>query len=141
MRVLLDTNVIISAVTTRGLCGDVFRAVLSDHDLVTCRKILHEVQRTLRSKFSVPAELIAEYVELISDDAIVAEPGDMPVVQIKDRDDVEIIAAAIAGDVDVLVTGDAELQGLKSIQGVRVLSPRAFWEDLKAQRGGAPDGR
>ena len=141
MRVLLDTNVIISAVTTRGLCADVFRAVLSDHDLVTCRKILHEVQRILRSKFSVPAELIAEYVELISDDAIMAEPGGMPVVQIKDRDDVEIIAAAIAGDVDVLVTGDAELQGLKSIQGVRVLSPRAFWEDLKAQRGDAPDGR
>ena len=27
MRVLLDTNVIVSAVTTRGLCADVFRAV------------------------------------------------------------------------------------------------------------------
>ena len=141
MRVLLDTNVIVSSVSTRGLCGDVFRAALSDHDLVTCRKILHEVQRILRSKFSVPAELTSEYVELISDDAIVAEPGDMPVVQIKDMDDVEIIAAAIAGDVDVLVTGDAELQGVKSIQGVRVLSPRAFWEELKAQHDDAPDGR
>jgi len=141
MRVLLDTNVIISAVTTRGLCSDVFRAVLSDHDLVTCRKILHEIQRILRSKFSVPAELIAEYVELLSHDAIMAEPGDMAVVQIKDRDDVEIIAAAITGAVDVLVTGDAELQALTSIQGVRVLSPRAFWEELKAQHGDVPDGR
>ena len=133
MRVLLDTNVIISAVATRGLCADVLRAVLSDHGLVTCRGILHEVRRILRSKFSLPAELISEYVELISHDAILAEPGAMPLVQIKDRDDVEIIAAAIAGDVDVLVTGDAELQGIKSIQGVRVLSPRAFWEELKAQ--------
>jgi putative PIN family toxin of toxin-antitoxin system len=141
MRVLLDTNVIVSAVTTRGLCSDVFRAVLSDHDLVTCRKILHEIQRILRSKFSVPAELIAEYVELLSHDAIMAEPGDMAVVQIKDRDDVEIIAAAITGAVDVLVTGDAELQALTSIQGVRVLSPRAFWEELKAQHGDVPDGR
>jgi putative PIN family toxin of toxin-antitoxin system len=141
MRVLLDTNVIVSAVTTRGLCGDVFRAVLSDHDLVTCRKILHEVQRILRSKLSVPADVISEYVELISHDAIMAEPGDMPAVPIKDRDDVEIITAAIAGDVDVLVTGDAELQALKRMQGVRILSPRAFWEDLKAQHSDAPDGR
>jgi predicted nucleic acid-binding protein len=62
-------------------------------------------------------------------------------VQIKDRDDVEIIAAAIAGDVNVLVTGEAELQGLKSIQGVRVLSPRAFWEALKVQQDDALDGR
>ena len=141
MRVLLDTNVIISVVTTRGLCADVFRAVLSDHDLVTCRKILHEVQRILRSKFSVPAELIFEYLELISHDAILAEPGGMPVVLIKDRNDLEIIAAAIAGDADVLVTGDAELQGIKSVQTVRVLSPRAFWEELKAQQGDAPAGR
>jgi uncharacterized protein len=141
MRVLLDTNVVVSAVTTRGLCADVFRAVLSDHDLITCRKSLHEVRRILRSKFSVPAELISEYVELISHDAILAEPGDMPVVQIKDRDDVAILAAALAGEVNVLVTGDAELQGLKSIQGVRVLSPRAFWEALKVQQGDAPDGR
>ena len=33
MRVLLDTNVIVSAVTTRGLCADVFRAVLAAHEL------------------------------------------------------------------------------------------------------------
>lgn len=141
MRVLLDTNVIISAVTTRGLCADVFRAVLSDHDLVTRRKILHEVQRILRSKFSVPAELVSEYVELVSRGAILAAPGETPVVRIKDRDDLEIIAAAIAGDAHVLVTGDVELQGIKNIQTVRVLSPRAFWEELKAHHGDAPAGR
>ena len=141
MRVLLDTNVIISAVTTRGLCTDVFRAVLSDHDLLTCRRVLDEVQRVLRSKFSVPAELVSEYINLISHDAILAEPDRMPVTPIKDKADLEIIAAAIAGDAHVLVTGDAELQGIKSIQTVRVLSPRAFWEELKAQQGDAPAGR
>ena len=136
MRVLLDTNVIVSAVTTRGLCADVFRAVLSDHDLITCGKVLDEVQRILRAKFSVPAELVSEYIELIWHDTIMAEPAGRPAVSIKDRDDVEIVAAAIAADVHILVTGDAELQRIKVVQGVRVLSPRAFWEELKVQQGG-----
>jgi putative PIN family toxin of toxin-antitoxin system len=142
MRVLLDTNVIVSAVTTRGLCADVFRVVLSEHDLVTCSKVLHEVRRILRNKFAVPEEVISEYLELISQDAIMVEPKDLPGIRIKvkDKDDVEIVAAAVAGNVQVLATGDAELQGIKTIQTVRVLSPRAFWQELKAQQGDAPDG-
>ena len=143
MRVLLDTNVIVSAVTTRGLCADVFRVVLSEHDLVTCSKVLREARRILRNKFAVPEEVISEYFELTSQDAIMVEPKDLPGIRIKvkDKDDVEIVAAAVAGNVQVLVTGDAELQGIKTIQTLRVLSPRAFWQVLKAQQGDAPDGR
>ena len=141
MRVLLDTNVIVSAVTTRGLCADVFRVVLSEYGLVTCSKVLHEVRRILRNKFAVPVVVTSEYLDLLSQDAIVVEPKGLPGIRIKDKDDIEIVAAAVAGKVQVLVTGDAELQGIKTIQTVRVLSPRAFWQELKARQGDAPDGR
>jgi putative PIN family toxin of toxin-antitoxin system len=133
VRVLLDTNVIVSAVTTRGLCADVFRAVLAAHELVTCAKVLQEVRRILGIKFDVPEQLIAEYLELIGQDAIVAEPEDLPDLPIQDRDDVAIVAAAIAAKAEVLVTGDHELQSLKNVGKVRILSPRAFWEELTAQ--------
>jgi putative PIN family toxin of toxin-antitoxin system len=126
VRVLLDTNVIVSAVTTRGLCADVFRAVLSAHELVTCAQVLQEVRRILGMKFDVPEQLIAEYLELIGQDAIV----DLP---IQDRDDAEIVAAAIGAKAEVLVTGDHELQSLKNIGQLRIISPRAFWEELTAQ--------
>ena len=130
MRVLLDTNVIVSAVTTRGLCADVFRAVLAEHELVTCLMVLQEVRRILSMKFGVPEQLIAEYLELIGQEAILAEFEDLPDLPIKDRDDAEIVAAAISARVQVLVTGDHELQSLKNIGQVRILSPRAFWEEL-----------
>jgi putative PIN family toxin of toxin-antitoxin system len=133
VRVLLDTNVIVSAVTTRGLCADVFRAVLAAHELVTCAKVLQEVRRILGIKFDVPEQLIAEYLELIGQDAIVAEPEDLPDLPIQDRDDVAIVAAAIGAKAEVLVTGDHELQSLKNVGKVRILSPRAFWEELTAQ--------
>ncbi len=133
MRVLLDTNVIVSAVTTRGLCADVFRAVLAAHELVTCPRVLQEVRRVLGMKFGVPEQLIEEYLELISQDAILAEPEDQPDLPIEDRDDAAIVAAALSAGAQVLVTGDHELQSLKSIGKVRIISPRAFWEELTGQ--------
>ena len=45
----------------------------------------------------------------------------------------EIVAAAIGARAQVLVTGDHELQSLKNIGKVRIISPRAFWEELTAQ--------
>jgi putative PIN family toxin of toxin-antitoxin system len=133
MRVLLDTNVIVSAVTTRGLCADVFRAVLAAHELVICPQVLKEVRRILGMKFGVPEQLIAEYLELISQEAILTKPEDLPDLAIEDQADAAIVAAAIVAKAEVLVTGDHELQGLKNIRNVRIISPRAFWEELTTQ--------
>jgi uncharacterized protein len=133
VRVLLDTNVIISAVATRGLCADVFRAVLAAHELVTCAQVLQEVRRILRMKFDVPEPLIAEYLELLGQEAIVAEFEGPPDLPIQDQDDAEIVAAAISARAEVLVTGDHELQSLKNIGQLRIISPRAFWEELTGQ--------
>ena len=133
MRVLLDTNVLVSAVTTRGLCADVFRAVLAAHELVTCAQVIQEIRSILGIKFDVLEQLIAEYLELIGQDAIAAEFEGLPDLPIQDRDDAAIVAAAIGARAEVLVTGDHELQGLKNVGQLRIISPRAFWEELKAQ--------
>jgi putative PIN family toxin of toxin-antitoxin system len=134
MKVFLDTNVIVSAVTTRGLCADVFRTVLAEHELITSSRVLQEVRRILKVKFEVPDVLIVEYLELIEQDAVMAEFKDLPHLPIKDKDDIEIVAAAVNAGAHVLVTGDREVQNIKSIKNVRVLSPRAFWEELTANQ-------
>jgi len=133
MRVLLDTNVLVSAVATRGLGADVFRAVLAAHELVICPKVLQEVRRILGMNFGVPEKLSAEYLELIGQEAIVAESADPPDLPLQDRDGAEIVAAALAARAQVLVTGDHELQSLQNIRQVRIISPRAFWEELTGQ--------
>ena len=87
----------------------------------------------MHMKFGVPEQLITEYLELIGQDAIVAEPEDLPDLPIQDQDDAAIVAAALGARAEVLVTGDHELQSLKSIGKVRIISPRAFWEELTGQ--------
>ena len=132
MRVLLDINVLASAATTRGLCADVLREVLAKHELVVCSQIFSELRRILQSKFGMPSDLIKGFVRLLQQDTILSKPGDLPQVNLKDKDDLGILAAAQSGGADVVVTGDKELQNLGDFSGIKIVSPRQFWQKLTA---------
>jgi len=138
MKVFLDTNVLASAAATRGLCADVLREVFASHELFISGQVLIELKRVLQLKFRVTQELIDEFIELLERDSIPAQPGELPRIELKDSDDLTILGAAISAGADVLVTGDQELLELNRVSNLEVLSPRQFWEKLKAQqqRGG-----
>jgi putative PIN family toxin of toxin-antitoxin system len=133
MRVVLDTNVLASAAATRGLCADVLREVLAEHDLVICKQITDELKRILVGKFGAAPSLVREFLWLIRQDTTVVRPRSVPDVTLKDQDDLGILAAATAAGADVLVTGDKELQDLGHIESTAILSPRAFWQQLTGQ--------
>jgi len=133
VRVFLDTNVLASAAATRGLCADVLREVLASHELLTSAQVLSELRRVLRTKFGVDQDLIDDFIWLMRQDTVLARPGQLPSVDIQDQDDLPILSAAISAEADVFVTGDKELLGIDRIEKLAVLSPRQFWEKLKAQ--------
>ena len=131
MRVFLDTNVLVSAFTTRGLCEDVLREVLASHDLIVSAHLLNELERTLRGKFKIPKTLISEILIFLGEDTILSKVGDFPNVNIKDQDDLAMLSCALEGRADIFVTGDKELIELRRVSDLEILSPRAFWEKLK----------
>jgi len=134
MRVFLDTNVIISASATRGLCADVFREVLLSHELIVSEFLLAEVSRVLSTKFGANAEIIESVIQILNQDTIFSQPLDSPDVTIRDRDDLLILASALAGRAEVLITGGKELLALGSIQDFEIISPRQFWEKIVGQQ-------
>lgn len=134
MRVFLDTNVLVSAFAARGLCADLFELVLLEHDLTVGRNVLRELAKALRVKVKLPAPLAAEIIDLVSSEAarIVDE---VAAIDVKvDPDDALVLGEALAGQVDVFVTGDAALLRLGAIGSLEIASPRRFWEILKAHR-------
>ena len=134
MRVFLDTNVLVAAVATRGLCADVFRAVLASHELVVSQQVLDEARRVLRVKLGVSPGPVADFIRLLDQEAEVAPPARVPGIELKDRDDLPILGAAVAARAEVLVTGDRELVELGHVEGMRVVTPRQFWEGLRSHR-------
>ncbi|MFZ4694069.1 MAG: putative toxin-antitoxin system toxin component, PIN family [Verrucomicrobiia bacterium] len=132
MRVFLDTNILVSATATRGLCTDVLRVTMEFHELVVSEHLFEELERTLKTKFEAPADLIVETLEMLRQDAVIATSEPLAKVFLKDRNDLAIVSAAIQGGAEVLVTGDKEILALGRVGTLEIVSPRQFWEREKA---------
>ena len=133
MKVFLDTNVLVSATATRGLCADVLRAVLTSHQLVVSESLFIELERVLLKKFGVPGNLVAELLETLKQDALFSSPTSLPNIEIRDKDDVLILSCAVSAEADIFVTGDEELLKLGEVEKLEIISPRMFWERLKTE--------
>jgi putative PIN family toxin of toxin-antitoxin system len=127
---LLDTNVLASAIATRGLCAELFEAVLHDHELLTCDAVVRELHRVLEAKLRVASTVAADFCTLLRSEAEIIATQLSPGSSIEDPDDAPIIACALAGRADLFVTGDKALLGLKTIDGMPVISPRELWDRL-----------
>ena len=132
MRVFLDTNVLVSAFASRGLCTEVLELVLLDHDLIVGRNVLRELDKALRRKIKLPAARSAEIIDFVSSEAIQivgkAEPASANV----DTDDAVVLGEALAGRAGAFVTGDAMLLRIATVGTLRIVSPRQFWELLRS---------
>lgn len=132
MRVFLDTNVLVSALATRGLCAELYERLLIEHEVVIGEPVVAEVLDIMRRKFRAGDELQAKVeAELRLPEIVPAQPA-APNLPIQDREDPWIIACALAGKADCFVTGDAELLGLVKAENLPVFSPRVCWEKLLA---------
>ena len=133
MRVFLDTNVLVSAVATRGLCADVLREILVSHQLVISSPLIDELKNILHTKIGIPQEIISDFIELLTQDSIFSEKTSLTHIDIRDEDDIIIISTALNENAEIFITGDKELLELGIIQSMRIVSPRMFWEALKTQ--------
>jgi len=132
VKVFLDTNVLASALTTRGLCADLFEVVLQSHELLISDYVLRELERILPGKLGQSESITEEFVSLLRTEALLIT-DEHPVPSLPDADDEPILASALAGQADIFVTGDKALAELKSIEQIPIVSPRRFWEILSSQ--------
>lgn len=136
MRVCLDTNVLVAAFATRGLCADVLRAVLAEHDLVVGEVILDEVRHILSAKFGLPPDRITAVEGVLTSVPVVARPAAPDRLRMRDPDDAWIVATAVAGSADVLVTGDQDLLAVADDAPIPIVTPRQFWQLLRESSKG-----
>ena len=131
MRVFLDTNVLVAAFATRGLCADVARVVLAEHQLITGEVVLTELLEVLDRRIKLPVATVDDILALLRDQEVVPKPRKPSEVPVRDPDDRWILASAMAGRADVLVTGDHDLLDVADKAPLPILTPRGFWDLLR----------
>lgn len=134
MRVFLDTNVLVAAFATRGLCADLLRAVLAEHELLSSATVVEELTRTLVVKVRVPEATVREIAGFLRASAAFPDTAaGPPPVAVRDPDDAVILSEALVLRADVLVTGDRDLLEAGEIPGISILDPRGFWQRVRAE--------
>ena len=138
IRAVLDTNALASgALISQGVLPtiiDLWRD--GAFALVFSEEIMIELSHTLAKPYfltRLTTKDTEDYVELLDTAGeMVAVTSPVSGVATHPEDDL-ILATAVDGKADYLVTGDKKLQQLKNYQGVAIVSPREFLDILKAQ--------
>jgi putative PIN family toxin of toxin-antitoxin system len=127
MKIVLDTNVYIAALLSRGLCAEVYQHCLEHQEIILSDYILKEIQKNLVRKLGQSAADTAEALEIMAEGATRVTPQTFDKPICRDSSDDPILGTAVAGMAQYIVTGDDDLLSLKHYKHIRIISPRDFW--------------
>jgi len=131
LKVFLDTNVLISSFITRGLCADVFRIILAEHELLLSTYILNEVENILAEKISLPSGQIQDILQFLNSFKIITDHNPPLKIDLRDKNDIPVLAAALNSGADILVTGDKDLLNMTRVYNIEIVDPKAFLKIVK----------
>ena len=129
MRAVIDTNVLVSGLLWHGPSNALLTQVRAAAiDLITSPALLEELADVIsRKKFAAilerttrtPERILSELRALA--EVVIAPPLPKPVC--RDPDDDAVLACALAGRVDLIVSGDDDLLVLNNFEGIRIVKP------------------
>lgn len=126
MRILLDTNVIISALFFGGKPRTILQSVVKkEHVAVTTPVLLSELTDVLRKKFGYSKEAATAVDHRLRKQNEIVFPREMIDV-LTDTPDNRVLEGAIEGKCDVIITGDVGLLKLKKYRNIQIISPEEF---------------
>lgn len=131
MRIVLDSNVIIAAFAARGLCSALFEYCLESHNLVLCEELLGEVIEKLKNKIRLPNSVVQKIDMYLRTHASIVSPEIVDPDVCRDKNDLMVLGSALAGQADYIITGDKDLLTIGIFQGIKILKPRSFWNEMR----------
>ncbi|PKL39005.1 MAG: putative toxin-antitoxin system toxin component, PIN family [Spirochaetae bacterium HGW-Spirochaetae-1] len=134
MKIVLDSNIIIAAFSTRGMCSAVFELSVEKYEVLISTQILGEVTKNLEKKFKMPDRNIRQIVDYLKEFCILSEYTRIPESVSRDKDDDGIISLAYHNAAKFIVTGDKDLLMIKKYKAVQIVTPREFWETAKKDK-------
>ena len=128
MKVLIDTNILVSAAIRDGIPETVIQFIVDrpEFEWIVSQEIVTEYIEVLqRRKLKLTAEVQQEWIDLLQTVTRLIEVNievDFP----RDRKDAKFLACAIAASTDFLITGDRDFKDVQILENTTILSVRDF---------------
>jgi len=129
MKIVIDTNVLVSAVLRDRDPETVILYVVSNPDMewLVTPAILKEYKNVLaRPKFKIPKDILNQWTDLIKSGTVNIESADPVIIFPRDRKDAVFLECALAGQADFLITGDRDFEEAQKLITTSIISLSLF---------------
>ena len=133
IRVVLDTNVYISAIIIGGVCEKLFEEIQKrDFKIFISPFLVQEIIKVLKKKFKWDDEMIQFVICFLLEKAILIYPQKEVFIIKEKEDDNRILELALEAKAHFLISGDKKhILPLKKINHTQIISPKNFLKILK----------
>ncbi len=127
MRIMLDTNVLISSIIFKSkIMNELIAAILKDHRLVLSSFVIEELKNVVQRKFEGRAAELDHFLTVLPFEYVYTpDEMDEDLFEIRDEMDYPVLYSAIVEDVDILITGDKDFSDI-DIEKPEILTPNEF---------------
>ena len=132
MRIMLDTNILISAfIFLSKKINELIEVLSNEHKIVICSYCVEEMKQVIDRKFKVDQKVVEKFLETFSFE-LVYSPTQLEEkkFKIRDEEDYIILYTAIIENVDILITGDKDFKDME-IERPEILTCAEFLEKYK----------
>jgi len=127
LRIVLDTNIFISAALLGRVCEEIIKFCrFGKVDVFISRDIIREIEDKLRSKFLWNNNQIRIFIDSILEFCHLIEVNEKIIFVKDDPDDDKILECAVTAKCDYIISGDRHLIKLGAYKNIKILRPADF---------------
>ena len=114
MKVMLDTNILISAFVFKSKkMNELIYKLSKEHEIIICSYTAQELKELIDTKFKVSQKDLDEFLKIFPFNLVYSPTSvDNKLFNIRDKDDYIILHTAIIEDVDIFITGDKDFNDI-----------------------------
>ena len=129
MRIMLDTNILISAFIFKSkIMNELIKILSNEHEIVICSYCLYEMEELIEAKFNVEKKALDNFLQKFTFELVYSPMHvEKKKFKIRDEEDYIILYTAIIDDVDILITGDKDFKEV-NIERPEILTATEFLE-------------
>lgn len=127
MKVMLDTNILISAFVFKSKkMNELIYKLSKDHEIIICSYTVEELKELIGTKFKVSHKELDEFLKNFPFNLVYSPTNiENKLFDIRDKDDYIILHTAIIEDIDVFITGDKDFDNI-DIEKPEILNTSEF---------------
>lgn len=128
MRIMIDTNVLISAFVFRSkLMNTLIERITEEHTLVISSFVLDELNEVIKRKFPNQVGVLDKFLTILSYELVYSPKyyKGQKLFEIRDEKDYMVLHTAIIEDIDVLITGDKDFKDVE-VDHPKIMTPAEF---------------